>query len=44
MLLYFNRLKFWLGGSKTFKRKHQGKVGCLDISNAVNTKVAEFVK
>ena len=32
------------GGSKTFQIRHSGKVGCLDISNVVNTKVVELVK
>ena len=32
------------GGSKTFQIRHSGKVGCLDISNVVNTKVAKFLK
>ena len=34
--------KIKLGVSKTFQTRHSGKVGCLDISNVVNTKVAEF--
>ena len=32
------------GGSKTFQIRHSGKVGCLDISNVVNTKIAKFLK
>ena len=31
-----------MGDFKTFNIKHYGKVGCFDISNVVNTKVAKL--
>ena len=33
-----------LGGSEKFQKWHSKKVGCLDILNVINIKVAEFIK
>ena len=33
-----------MGGSEKFQKWHSTKVGCLDILNVINIKVAEFIK
>ena len=40
----FNHSKFALRGSEKFEKWHTNKVGCFDILNVINIKVAELIK
>ena len=33
-----------IGGSKIFQKEYETILGCLDISNLVNTIIAKFIK